>query len=136
MKSAAELRAIAEAKKDAARAKLELERAAEKARLQAEDKKQMDYLLPKLISSAEHNIENAAVNGQTSVQWTPIALNGYRETKENYKRYRPILDALKDHIESFDPAFNVQWTDNTGIEYGSDGGYSDGQCVVVIKVKW
>lgn len=136
MKSAAELREIAEAKRAIAAESYKRALAVEAARIAAENSEAMESLLPKLVNEIERCIEVAATDGKLTIRFTPYALRGYYDSAENHNRYRPILKAACDAIMESDPGFKVRYTDFTGTDYCSDGAFSDGQCEVVIEASW
>jgi hypothetical protein len=132
MKSATELRAIAAARRESEAALRATAHLREQERVAFEDSKEMAAILPKLVAEIEEEIEDAANRGMLVTRFSPRALMGYRDTHENRNRYHPILKAACEAVMKAEPELDVRWTDHTGMEWGSDGGYSDGQCAVEI----
>lgn len=136
LRTPAELREIANKQRIADAKQRSIAEASKASELRREKQLQRDNLLPRLTEEIERNIIRAAKEGRFSAQFTPYSLPNYRDGERNNAIYRPILQEACEAVEAASHEYQASFSTMTGIEYGSDGGYSDGICEVNIKVSW
>lgn len=143
--SVEELRALAADVRARAEADQAAQRAAENAAWDAETASIQADLIPRLTEELKGAIARAAQSGRTSTsRIVPSCLPSFpddglyprSEKRGNRQRYVPVLEGAADNIRALDPAYKVDYKYNTGMEWGSDGGFSDGICHVEIWISW